>query len=131
MKLADLAEKANVDLIFGLNSLIRFDNKSWDYRNAESMMKFSKDHNLKVNWELGNEPNSFKHVFNYSVDPEQMAYDFHTLRSVVDKYETRQNYVILGPDVTRPKEENKESMEYLKTFLQYIDNALDIVTWHQ
>lgn len=48
------AQQTNMEPVFGLNSLNRFHNGSWDHTNAEALIKFSDDHGIRLNWELGN-----------------------------------------------------------------------------
>lgn len=78
------------------------------------------------------EPNSFQHVFNYSVNATQLAKDFLILRKILKKYSLYQNTLLVGPDVTRPRPENTESIAYLKEFLKHDGGqALDAITFHQ
>ncbi|KAJ8940371.1 hypothetical protein NQ318_015764 [Aromia moschata] len=131
LKLTNLAEKAKLDIFFGLNALRRFPNGTWDYRNAESLISFSSEHKLNVNWELGNEPNIFYHKFNKEVSPTQMAKDFATLRSILKKYQIHNQSLLVGPDTTRPIESNNKSTVYLRRFLKGAIHVVDAVTWHQ
>lgn len=54
LSLNALARKTGFKILFDLNVLIRYDNGSWDFRNAEELIKFSNDHTLDLIWELGN-----------------------------------------------------------------------------
>lgn len=117
--------------IFDLNALIRFENGTWDYRNAYSLINFSHKHNIFINWELGNEPNSFKHKFNEAVNASQLGEDFIFLRQMLNQFPLYQNSLLLGPDVTRPISNHKESQLYLRDFLKKGGNAISAVTWHQ
>lgn len=63
LKLNRVAEKTNMDLIFDINALRRFENGSWDSSNAKTLIEFSSNHNLNVNWELGNGIDHFKNAF--------------------------------------------------------------------
>ncbi|XP_018563738.1 heparanase-like isoform X2 [Anoplophora glabripennis] len=131
LELTKFAQQTNMEVLFDLNSLRRFDNGSWDYTNAESLIKFSNKHSLKLNWELGNEPNSFRHKFNQEVNATQMAKDFAVLRHILRKYETYKNSLLVGPDTTRPRVKHQESKIYLQDFLQNAANVIDAITWHQ
>ncbi|XP_023012087.2 heparanase [Leptinotarsa decemlineata] len=131
LQLTKLAENAGLEIFFDLNSLIRFRNGSWDYRNARNLIEFSNYHKLKVNWELGNEPNSFEHKFNEVVNATQMARDFALLRKILNKYPFYKNSLLIGPDVTRPQKNHKESELYLEEFLQNSVNTINAITWHQ
>ncbi|CAH1173655.1 unnamed protein product [Phaedon cochleariae] len=131
LMLTTFAKKAVLDVFFDLNSLIRFTNGSWDYRNAETLIQFSNDHNLEVNWELGNEPNSFHHKFNETVNATQMAKDFGTLRAILNKFPMYKDSLLVGPDVTRPEDNHKESEIYLKEFVKNAGHIVNAITFHQ
>ncbi|RZC41862.1 heparanase-like, partial [Asbolus verrucosus] len=130
LQLNKLARETNMEIIFDLNALRRFDNGTWDYRNAEELISFSNEHNLEVNWELGNEPNSFRREFNYDVDPRQLGRDFHTLSNILKKYPKYAKSLLVGPDTTRPEIGHNESEIYLKKFLVDGGDVIDAVTWH-
>ncbi|XP_044749327.1 heparanase-like isoform X2 [Coccinella septempunctata] len=129
--LNNLTKKSNLEMVFDLNVLRRFQNNTWDSRNAEELIKFSDRHRLNVNWQLGNEPNSFRHTFNYEVNASQLAADFRMLKRILKKYERYAKSYVIGPDTTRPEIEHKESMKYLEDFLKNGKGAVDIVSWHQ
>ncbi|CAH1283481.1 unnamed protein product [Diabrotica balteata] len=131
LKLNNLSSNTYMQIFFGLNALQRFKNGAWDYRNAEEMIKFSDENGLIVNWELGNEPNSFRHKFNKEVNASQMAKDFKQLRSILNKYNNFNKSLLVGPDVTRPVENHKESQIFLKEFVTSAKNVIDKITWHQ
>ncbi|KAJ8940369.1 hypothetical protein NQ318_015762 [Aromia moschata] len=69
LQLTNLAQQANLDVIFQLNALIRLEDGSWDYSNPESLISFSNEHKLNVNWELGNGHTYIKFVPGWSFDP--------------------------------------------------------------
>ena len=77
------------------------------------------------------EPNSFQHVFNYTVNATQMGEDFNVLRSLLNNSERYRGSLLVGPDVTRPLPENKDSMLYLGEFLKTAGNTINAITWHQ
>lgn len=54
MTLNHLVAKSGFTMLFDLNTLIRFDNGSWNFLNAETLIEFSDKHNLTIIWELGN-----------------------------------------------------------------------------
>lgn len=49
-----LVANAGFTMLFDLNTLIRFENGSWNFLNGEDLIEFSDKHNLDVIWELGN-----------------------------------------------------------------------------
>ncbi|KAK9721525.1 Glycosyl hydrolase family 79, N-terminal domain [Popillia japonica] len=132
LELYELSYSTGFIILFDLNVLIRKSDGSWDYENAEKLIKFSNDNNMNVIWQLGNEPNSFQHVFNYSVNASQLALDFLKLKGILNKYPLYRNVLMVGPDVTRPRPDDTNSIAYLKEFLAvgggHIVNA---VTFHQ
>ncbi|KRT78377.1 hypothetical protein AMK59_6605 [Oryctes borbonicus] len=132
LELYDLASTTGFTILFDLNVLLRKADGTWDYENAEKLIEFSNDKNMDVIWQLGNEPNSFQHVFNTSVNASQLAQDFMTLRRILSKYPMYTNALLVGPDVTRPRPDDTESFSYLKEFLSagggHVVNA---ITFHQ
>ncbi|KAJ8940372.1 hypothetical protein NQ318_015765 [Aromia moschata] len=127
LQLTDLAKQANLDVIFQLNALMRLSDGSWDYSNAETLISFSDEHKLNLDWELGNEPDIFHQQFNEEVNTTQLAKDFATLRSILDKYETYKESQLFGPDTTWPSEGNKY---YIRDFVKDASHVIDAVTWH-
>lgn len=144
-----MAQTSGFTILFDLNCLIRNADGSWNYSNAEELIKFSDDHELDVIWELGNgdytkpflilvivndnlsEPNAFMHVFNYDVNATQMARDFKSLRKVLNRYPRYKKSLLVGPDTTRPLKNHQESEKYMQTFLKRAGQLVDAVTWHQ
>lgn len=131
LKLARFAEEVQLEPIFGLNALLRFDNGSWDYSNAYNLIQFSQKNNIWVHWELGNEPNSFEHKFDMVVNASQLGKDFVHLRKILNEFPLYRNSLLFGPDVTRPLTNHKESQKYLIKFLENGGNAVNAITWHQ
>ncbi|KAL0281439.1 UNVERIFIED_CONTAM: hypothetical protein PYX00_002426 [Menopon gallinae] len=83
-----------------------------------------------MDFQLGNEPNSFKHVFNETVSGEQLGHDFDSLRELLTKFHKFKGSKLVGPDVTRPKRLSESSISYLRDFLGNTFN-LSAVSWHQ
>lgn len=131
LMLNNLTRKTNLDMIFDLNALRRLSNDSWDSRNAEVLINFSNKYRLNLDWQLGNEPNSFRHKFNYEVNASQLASDFLKLKKILKKYKRYGSSLLIGPDTTRPDISHKESMKYLEEFLEKGKFAIDIISWHQ
>ncbi|KAI4463073.1 heparanase [Holotrichia oblita] len=78
------------------------------------------------------EPNSFEHVFNYAVNASQLARDFRRLREILNKYPLYRNVLMIGPDVTRPRPDDTNSIAYLNEFLAVGGgNVVNAVTFHQ
>ncbi|XP_077286376.1 heparanase [Arctopsyche grandis] len=139
IKINDFCKKTNSRLLFDLNALFR-NGTDWDSTNTEQLLSFASTHEItkNIDWQLGNEPNSFRHVFNVTVPPEQMARDFVHLRALIENYSPGSKLV--GPDTTRPQPKRPDCVQYMKDFLttleKYDENTnlsdyLDAVAWHQ
>ncbi|XP_012257600.2 heparanase-like [Athalia rosae] len=126
----NFAEQSGARMIFDLNVLLRQPNGYWDYSNAEQIITFAKGHNLEIDWQLGNEPNSFYHVFERNVTATQLATDYITLRGLLDKsgYESSD---IIGPEVNHIADEKHAGERYASEFLEYGGSSVTYVSWHQ
>ena len=58
-KIYKLAKNAGMDFIYDLNAFDRLPNKDWDPTNTIKLLDFVSLMKYDVNWELGNEPNSY------------------------------------------------------------------------
>ncbi|CAD5122140.1 DgyrCDS10588 [Dimorphilus gyrociliatus] len=117
-KLHTFTTKVGWKLMFDLNVLIRNHSK-WDDTNTKKMLDFMiKNHQFQhFDFQLGNEPNAFKHTFNISLSPEELANDYLNLISVLrspiySKYFDKS--LIVGPEITQPK--NIRVLSYLKSY---------------
>ncbi|XP_044728924.1 heparanase-like isoform X2 [Chrysoperla carnea] len=130
IELHEFINKTKMELIFDLNVLNRNPDGSWNSTNAENLIHFSANHNYFSHWELGNEPNAFKHQFNVTINATQLAKDFQQLRNILNRYPQYKSSMLLGPDTTRPLTKNSSSVQYFKEFID--SNAtVDVLTWHQ
>ncbi|XP_065827834.1 heparanase-like isoform X2 [Oscarella lobularis] len=127
----NFAMRINWNLTFGLNSLLRNPNGSWNSANALKLFKYTKSKGYQVSWELGNEPDIKQHQINFTVHPEQMAHDFQTLRSIIDNLSLNPTASIrlAGPDTTKVSKTG--ASDYYSRFLKTLgDGVVDAVTWH-
>lgn len=53
-QLSDFTKKADVNIVLDLNSLLRNSDGSWDSSNPEELISFASQHNIELNFELGN-----------------------------------------------------------------------------
>ena len=125
--LNSFANCAGWKLIFGLNLQMR-DGDRWNCTNAKELIRFT-ENLYHVNWELGNEPNSYQHKQETELTPEQNAYAFITLKAILGNSTWWKNTKILGPDVNNI--EKSRSMTYLESFLDSAGDVLNGVTFHQ
>ncbi|KAI4463071.1 heparanase [Holotrichia oblita] len=96
------------------------------------MIKFSNDNKMDVVWQLGNEPNAYQYIFNYTVSPSQLVKDFARLRRILNKYPVYKNKMLVGPDITNPAPEDSQSIAYLQGFLASDGGeVVSAITFHQ
>ncbi|XP_033016958.1 heparanase [Lacerta agilis] len=124
--LYDFARCANLHLIFGLNALLRKGNQ-WDSSNAQLILNYTESQNYNMDWELGNEPNSFRKKSGIYIDGSQLGQDFIQLRQLLDSYSSYRNAKLYGPDVGQPR---KQTQKLLRSFLKSGGKVIDSVTWH-
>ncbi|XP_067012004.2 heparanase [Anabrus simplex] len=131
MEINQFAQNAGLTLIFDLNVLLR-DGQRWNTTNAKELLEFSAKYGFVVVWQLGNEPNSFQHVFQTTVSGYQLGEDFVMLRNLLESFPQYRSSKLVGPDVTRPRDLEQGSIAYLRDFLSSIDDqTLNAITWHQ
>lgn len=102
----------------------------WNSTNAELLIKFSEEKKFIMDFQLGNEPNSFQHVFNISITGAQLSEDYRKLQQILNNSLLYKNSKVIGPEVTRPKNIQESSVKYLKDFLSN-NISVDVVSWHQ
>lgn len=129
IKINNFASKSHLNLIYDLNVLLR-NASGWNSSNAQALLNFSAKNGFQLNFQLGNEPNSFPHVFNQSISGSQLAKDFDTLKLILNSSEVYNVSKLIGPDVTRPKNLTLPSLDYLREFLSNT-NSINAVSWHQ
>ncbi|KAJ0184076.1 hypothetical protein K1T71_000499 [Dendrolimus kikuchii] len=125
----EFCKAAHLKLLFSFNLLLR-DDHGWNDKNAKDILDYSKYKNYNIDWQLGNEPNSFHHVFNVTVTPESLAHDFKKLRNLLNHSGYKHAFLV-GPDTTRPQDNHPECLEYMKEFLGNASHFVNARTWHQ
>ncbi|KAG8234047.1 hypothetical protein J437_LFUL014772 [Ladona fulva] len=134
LKVNNFLKSAGLDLLFDLNVLLR-KGGNWDPSNAIELIQFSKRNNLNLSWQLGNEPNSFQHVFNRNISGAQLGRDFVQLRAILNDIYKNKEGLVVGPDITQPRHLSFNSLAFLEDFLEEINTSgervIDAVTWHQ
>ncbi|KAM6984590.1 heparanase [Aplochiton taeniatus] len=118
---------SGLDLIFGLNALLRTARNSWNSSNAESLLQYCESKQYKMSWELGNEPNSFEKKSGIRVDGYQLGKDFGDLRKILQASKLYQNSGVYGPDISQPRDHRRDLLE---GFLESGAQAIDACTWH-
>uniref|UniRef100_A0A3Q2XZT2 Heparanase n=1 Tax=Hippocampus comes TaxID=109280 RepID=A0A3Q2XZT2_HIPCM len=53
-ELYTFANVSGLDLIFGLNALLRNDDNSWNSSNAQALLRYCEERRYRLSWELGN-----------------------------------------------------------------------------
>ncbi|XP_066250091.1 heparanase-like [Euwallacea similis] len=127
VKLYQFTQNVGARLIYDLNSLLRSENGTWDSENAEEMIKFSNEHNMELDWELGNEPDLYSGIYNTSVNASELAKDYKALRNILNNYTLYESSYLLGIDLASIG----SNQDYLQTFLQEAGDVVYGTTWHQ
>lgn len=118
---------SGLNLIFGLNALLRTAGNSWNSSNAKSLLQYCESKQYKMSWELGNEPNSFEKKSGIRVDGYQLGKDFVDLRKILQESKLYQTSGVYGPDVSQPRDHRRDLLE---GFLESGAQAIDACTWH-
>lgn len=71
----EFCQATGLQLMFSLNAMLRKPNNTWDDRNTRDLLTVTKQNNYTVDFQFGNEPNSFPHNFNITVPPATLAKD--------------------------------------------------------
>ncbi|KAL6446435.1 hypothetical protein ACFW04_001186 [Cataglyphis niger] len=126
----NFAVKSKLRLIFDLNVLLRNPNGSWNDTNAQNIITFAKNHAMDLDWQLGNEPNSFKHVFNVTISANELAKNYDRLRQLLDEAGYVDS-ILVGPEVNHVGEQSHMGEEYAEMFLRSQSSIVNYITWHQ
>ncbi|KAK0097774.1 hypothetical protein PV326_013813 [Microctonus aethiopoides] len=126
----EFTNKAGIRMMFDLNVLIRRSDGKWDDTNAREIINFSKGRDMMIDWQMGNEPNSFRHVFNRTVSAKQLADDYNHLRMLLNNLGYMSS-ILVGPEVNHIGDENRMGELYAVEFLKNDKNSISYVTWHQ
>ncbi|KAK2887911.1 heparanase isoform X1 [Channa argus] len=118
---------SGMDLIFGLNALLRTAENTWNSSNARSLLQYCESRRYRMSWELGNEPNSYEKKAGIRVDGDQLGRDFKHLRDLMSESKIYHDAGLYGPDVGQPRDHRAD---ILTGFLQTGAEAIDACTWH-
>uniref|UniRef100_A0A7N6A7F4 Heparanase n=1 Tax=Anabas testudineus TaxID=64144 RepID=A0A7N6A7F4_ANATE len=118
---------SGMDLIFGLNALLRTADNRWNSSNARSLLQYCESRRYRMSWELGNEPNSYEKKAGIRVDGEQLGRDFTHLRELMSESKLYRDAGLYGPDVGQPRDHR---IDILKGFLKSGARVVNACTWH-
>ncbi|XP_076720606.1 heparanase isoform X2 [Callospermophilus lateralis] len=124
--LYSFANCSGLNLIFGLNALLRTADLQWNSSNAQLLLDYCSSKNYNISWELGNEPNSFWKKSGIYVDGLQLGEDFIELHKLL-RNSTFKYAKLYGPDVGQPR---GNTVKMLRSFLKVGGEVIDSVTWH-
>ncbi|EFN87075.1 Heparanase [Harpegnathos saltator] len=130
IEIYEFVVKSKLRMIFDLNVLLRNLDGSWNDTNAQEIITFAKNHDMELDWQLGNEPNSFKHVFNMTISAIELAKDYDCLRQLLDETGYIES-ILVGPEVNHVGDTNHMGEKYAEIFLKSQKNIVNYVTWHQ
>ncbi|CAB1318308.1 unnamed protein product [Coregonus sp. 'balchen'] len=102
---------SGLDLIFGLNELLRTSENSWDSSNARTLLQYCESKQYSMSWELGNEPNSYEKKAGIRVDGYQLGQDFVQLRKILQESKLYHNTGLYGPDISQPRDHRRDLLE--------------------
>ncbi|CAL8405633.1 unnamed protein product [Arctogadus glacialis] len=125
--LTSFANCTDMDLIFGLNALLRTSGNIWNSSNARSLIKYCESQQYRISWELGNEPNSYEKKAGVRVSGSQLGEDFVNLREILQDSELYHNTGLYGPDISQPRDHRRD---LLQGFLTTGSQAINACTWH-
>lgn len=128
-QLSAFTKQSDVNILLDLNSLLRNSDGSWDSSNAEELISFASQHNIELNFELGNEPDLYDYLFQTTVTPDQLAQDYINLRAILNQYGYDSSYLV-GPSMFDVGN-SQDTQEYLANFVSDVGTAIDAVTYHQ
>nr|XP_042113643.1 heparanase [Peromyscus maniculatus bairdii] len=124
--LYSFAKCSGLDLIFGLNALLRTPDLQWNSSNAQLLLDYCASKGYNISWELGNEPNSFWKKAHIFIDGLQLGEDFVALHKLLQKSAFK-NAKLYGPDIGQPR---GKTVKLLRSFLKTGGEVIDAVTWH-
>uniref|UniRef100_A0A452RBI3 Heparanase n=1 Tax=Ursus americanus TaxID=9643 RepID=A0A452RBI3_URSAM len=117
------ANCSGLDLIFGLNALLRTADLQWNSSNAQLLLDYCSSKNYNISWELGNEPNSFRKKAGIFIDGLQLGEDFVKLHKLLGKTAFKTSH-LYGPDVGQPR---GKTVKILRSFLKAGGEVIDSV----
>nr|CAB3254092.1 heparanase-like [Phallusia mammillata] len=126
-QLNEFCECVGWKLIYGLSIQYR-EGQNWNSSNAQKLLDYT-ENRYHVNWELGNEPNSYRHKNETALTPEQIANGFNKLKQMLSTSTWWQPSEVFGPDLNRVG--TKSAGQYLKSFLKYGGESINALTVHQ
>jgi len=130
------ASRNGLKLVFTLNAgpSSRKSDGSWDGTNAAELLKYTAEHNYKVDlWELGNELNIFwfVHGVKAQVPPQQYDKDLAAARALVKQYMPSSGFAGQGsafwPLLGEPL---NLFYGYMPQYLERSNGKIDLVSWH-
>uniref|UniRef100_A0A8D2DM28 Heparanase n=1 Tax=Sciurus vulgaris TaxID=55149 RepID=A0A8D2DM28_SCIVU len=124
--LYSFANCSGLNLIFGLNALLRTADLQWNSSNAQLLLDYCSSKSYNISWELGNEPNSFWKKAGIYIDGLQLGEDFIELHKLLVN-STYKNAKLYGPDVGQPR---GKTVKMLRSFLKAGGEVINSVTWH-
>ncbi|GFO07154.1 heparanase [Plakobranchus ocellatus] len=109
-------DKVGWDIMWDFN-LFYWKDGLWDPTNAKTFLKYSAARGVRMpSFQLGNEPNSFQHNFNFSIEPDVLVKDFNILRDLIAEFPQYDASGIYGPENTN-LDRHGSSRQYLSRFL--------------
>ncbi|GCB60737.1 hypothetical protein scyTo_0009226 [Scyliorhinus torazame] len=102
-KLYNFAECSGLHLIFGLNSLLRNPDNSWNGSSGLSLLKYCAGKKYNISWDLGNEPNSYRAMVGKTINGSQLGRDYIQLKNLLQSVRFYTKASLYGPNIGRPR----------------------------
>ncbi|XP_038046652.1 heparanase-like [Patiria miniata] len=127
----DFSREVGWRFIFDVNEFLRR-NGHWDPNNLEKLLAYNTMKNYTVwAWQMGNEPNAYKHSEGVTMTATQVAKDFIKFRALLNARKQYRDSLVIGPDVTEPRHLlGMSSVKFLQTFLSKCGDCTNVTTFH-
>ncbi|XP_072335699.1 inactive heparanase-2 isoform X2 [Scyliorhinus torazame] len=125
-KLYNFAECSGLHLIFGLNSLLRNPDNSWNGSSGLSLLKYCAGKKYNISWDLGNEPNSYRAMVGKTINGSQLGRDYIQLKNLLQSVRFYTKASLYGPNIGRPR---RNAAALLDGFMKTAGTVVNAVTW--
>ncbi|KAG0707872.1 Heparanase [Chionoecetes opilio] len=133
-RLLHFTEAVGMRLLFDLNQFYRGPGDSWDPSNGRLLLRDACTEGFtSMVWQLGNEPNSYKHKFGFVLTGEQTARDYEALKTGPPQHLHHHHHHNTTGTTTDEGAAGVGifAMDYLKSFLSALTFDPLALTWHQ
>lgn len=129
--LVGLTKSTGNRLLFDLNLQLRF-GLQWNPTNAIELLEFCSEMGFgdNMDWELGNEPDSYSAAAQMTLTPERIGNDFVLLNSLLHLYPNMATSRIVGPDVVGTGGASSPGLKIIQGVANATGSFLKAITFH-